>query len=520
MPIERANYAGLEVGTAGQLFLAAQPVGQSDDDLVDDNPPASEVTHFDLKTRKTEKFLDRIDAGGGAYDALVTFSISADGTKILYAADHQWFVVAAEHPPKPGEGPIKTAGLEVWVDPRAEWHQMFHEVWRIERDFLYDPHAHGLDLAAAERLYAPFVDGLGGRDDLNALFEEMLGNFVLGHVFVNGGAMPEQPRVSVGLLGADYTVDHGRYKIARILRGENWNPHLVAPLTQPGVIVKEGELVLAVDGRELFATNAVEQPFLGTAGKQTVLTIASTADGKDARKVTVVPVASDTQLRLRTWMEDNRKRVDQLSGGRVGYVFIPDTGAGGFTSFNRYYFSQVGKDAVVLDERFNHGGSIADYVINILSLVPQMGNAAREGEDVVEPAQAIFGPKVMLANQMSGSGGDALPWLFKRAKLGPLVGTRTWGGLVGISGYPRLVDGGSVTAPRWGLYSAEGKYEVENIGVAPDVEVEQDPALVRAGHDPQLEKAVELALQALAKQPPKKPVRPAYPNYGPRLPTQ
>ncbi len=520
LPIDRANYSGLEVGTAGTLFLEAQPVGQSDDDLIDPTPPPIEVTRFDLKARKTEKFLDRIDPGGSNVEAPIAFSVSADGTKVLYAAGHQWFVVATDHSPKPGEGAINMAGLQVWVDPRAEWHQMFHETWRLERDFLYDAHAHGLDLAAAEKLYAPFVDGIAGRDDLTALFEEMLGYLVLGHVFVGGGAIPEQEPVAVGLLGADFVVEHGRYKIARILRGENWNPRLVAPLTQPGVVVKEGEFLMSVNGREVFGGDAVERAFLGTANKQTMLSIADTADGKGTRKVIVVPVASDANLRLHTWMEDNRKRVDQLSGGRVAYVFIPDTSVGGFTSFNRYYFSQVGKDAVVLDERFNHGGSIADYVINALKIEPEMGLAAREGDDLVEPAQAIFGPKVMIANEMSGSGGDALPWMFKRAKLGTLVGTRTWGGLVGIGGYPRLVDGGHVTAPRWGLYSADGKYEVENIGVAPDVEVLQDPALVRAGHDPQLERAVEIAMQALAKQPPKKLVRPAYPDYGKRLPTQ
>ncbi|MCL4808031.1 MAG: protease, partial [Thermoanaerobaculia bacterium] len=234
--------------------------------------------------------------------------------------------------------------------------------------------------------------------------------------------------------------------------------------------------------------------------------------------VTVVPVASDAALRLRTWMEENRRRVDTLSGGKVGYVYIPDTFAGGFTNFNRYFFSQIGKEDVVLDERFNHGGSIADYIVDLLARTPKMANASREGEDVVEPAQAIFGPKVMLANQMSGSGGDALPWLFRKAKLGPIVGTRTWGGLVGIGGYPSLIDGGSVTAPRWGIYGTEGEWEVENVGVAPDVGVEEDPALVRQGKEPQLDRAVELALEALAKNPPVKLKRPAYPDYGPRLP--
>ncbi len=437
---------------------------------------------------------------------------------MLYQANKQWFIVAGDHPPKPGEGALKLGGLEVWVEPRAEWHQMFHEVWRMERDFLYDPKAHGLDLAAAETLYAPFVDGVGGREDLNALFVEMLGHLVLGHVFVGGGALPRQDFTSVGLLGADYAIENGHYRIKKILRGENWNPKLQAPLTQPGVVVKEGDYLLAVNGRDVSTAVAVEAAFLGTAMKQTVLGVSATPDAKDARKVTVVPIPSDSELRLRSWMDANKKKVEQMSNGKVGYVFIPDTGAGGFANFNRYYYSEIGKGAVVLDERFNHGGQVADYIINVIAQKLNMGTHARDGEDISQPAQAIFGPKVMIANQMSGSGGDALPWLFKRAKIGPLVGTRTWGGLVGIGGYPALIDGGIVTAPRVGLYSAEGKYDVENIGVAPDVEVEDDPALERQGHDPQLEKAVQLAVEALEKNPPPKLTPPPFPDYGPRLP--
>ena len=414
---------------------------------------------------------------------------------------------------------MKGAGdLEVWVDPRAEWRQIYHEVWRIERDFLYDPHAHGLDLAAAEKLYAPWLDGIAGRDDLNALLEEALSNLVLGHVWSFGGDYPKQDHVNVGLLGADYRLEQGRYRFARILSGENWNPKLKAPLTQPGVDVKEGDFLIAVNGQDLKSTDEVYRFFMSRAGKQTVLTVGPRADGTGSRQVTVVPGPGEGRLRLRTWMEDSRKKVEQLSAGRVGYVYIPDTGGEGFTNFNRYYFSQVGKDAVVLDERFNHGGQIADYIVNILGWTPQMGAMTREGEDIVVPSQSIFGPKVMIANQMSGSGGDALPWLFKKAGLGPLVGVRTWGGLVGIGGYPRLIDGGGVTAPRWALYGTKGEWEVENHGIAPDVEVEQDPALMRQGHDPQLERAVQLALEGLAKDPPKKLVRPAYPDYGPRLP--
>lgn len=522
LPIERANYTALEVGPEGVIFLLAAPVALAAEDILESEegaPIRVDVKRFDLRTRKTETFLEKIDGSSGAYGGLITFTVSADGSKALYARQSRWAIAPTEKAPAPAEGALKTEGLTVWVDPRAEWRQMYHEVWRLERDFLYDPRAHGLDLAAAERIYAPFVEGLGGREDLNALFEEMLGHLVLGHVFVRGGALPEQEPVSVGLLGADLRVENGRYRIARILVGENWNPKLTAPLAAPGVDVKEGDYLLRVNGRDLGAGDDVYQLFVGTAGKQTVLTVSSDATGKKTREVTVVPVGSEAALRLRAWMEECRTRVDKLSGGRVAYVHVPDTAAGGFVNFERYYFSQVGKEAVILDERFNHGGSVADYIVELLKRQPQLVNLAREGDEMVDPAQAIFGPKVMIANQMSGSGGDALPWLFKRAKLGPLVGMRTWGGLVGVGGYPPLIDGGVVTAPRWGLYSADGVWDVENIGVSPDVEIEQDPALVRQGHDPQLERAVELALEALAAAPPKPVKRPPYPDYGPRLPT-
>jgi tricorn protease len=518
LPIERANYAGLETGAEGVLFLVANPTVLTDEDYTElEEAPPQKVSRFELKTRKTEKLLEKVDGGSPVYGGLQTFLVSADGKKMLFRQDKRWFLTDSEKAPKEGEGALKAA-LEVFVDPRAEWRQMYREVWRLERDFLYAPNHHGLDLKRAEAVYAPFVDGLASREDLNQLFREMTGHLVLGHTFVSGGRQPKQDRIGVGLLGADYEVASGRYRFARILEGENWNPKLQAPLTRPGVNVEAGEFLLAVNGQELRGDDDVHRLFQGTAGRQTVITVGPTADGKGSRAVTVVPIPSEEALRLRSWMEHNRRRVDELTSGRVAYVYVPDTFAGGFANFNRYFFSQVGKDAVIVDERFNHGGQIADYIIDYLRRTPQMVNVSREGDDMVEPAQGIYGPKVMIANQMSGSGGDALPWMFKRARLGPLVGVRTWGGLVGIGGYPQLVDGGFVTAPRWGLHGLEGQWEVENAGIAPDIEVEQDPALVRKGHDPQLERAIAEVLSLLKAQPPPTFTRPAWPSYPQRLP--
>jgi tricorn protease len=520
LPIPRANYGTLETGAEGVIYLLSYQLAFADEDYLEYNeeiPVPENVVRFDLKTRKTEKFVDGIDGSAPAYGGLTTFLVSADGSKVLFSQQRKWYIVPGEKAPAAGEGQLKTA-LEVRVDPRAEWRQMYREVWRIERDFLYDPGFHGLDLCEAAKVYEPFIDGIGSRDALNALFTEMTGHLVLGHVYVWGGAQPKQNPVNVGLLGADYRVVDGRYQFARIFTGENWNPKLTAPLTQPGVVVKEGEFLLAVNGQDLKGEDDIYRLFQNTANRQTALTVAASSDGKDSRNVTVVPIASEREIRLRAWMEDNRRKVDELTGGRVAYVYLPDTFAGGFANFNRYYFSQIGKEAVILDERFNHGGSVADYIIDQLRRTPQMAYMAREGEDVMSPEQTIPGPKVMIINEMSGSGGDAMPWLFRKAGLGPLIGTRTWGGLVGIGGYPSLIDGGGVTAPRWGLYSIDGTWDVENKGVAPDIEVEQDPALVRQGRDPQLERAVKEILSLLAKNPPPKIKRPSPPKYHTILP--
>ncbi len=257
--------------------------------------------------------------------------------------------------------------------------------------------------------------------------------------------------------------------------------------------------------------------FEETAGKQIVLKVGPNPDGRGSREVTVVPVDNENHLRHLAWVEGNRRKVDQLSGGKLAYVHLPDTAMGGFTSFNRYFFAQVGRQGAILDERYNHGGDVADYIIDYLSRRPMARITTREGEDITDPTQAVYGPKVMIINQFAGSGGDAMPWYFRKAGVGPLVGEKTWGGLIGIGGYPKLLDGGQVTAPRWAFYGLKGEWEVENHGIAPDVEVDLDPKLVREGHDPQLERAVEVAMELLKKNPPATYEKPAYPNYHQRF---
>jgi tricorn protease len=425
----------------------------------------------------------------------------------------RWLIVSTTQPLKPGEGAINTAALEVRVDPVAEWKQMYHEAWRIQRDFFYDPNLHGVDIAAMKKTYEPYLDSVAHRSDLTYLFREMLNQITVGHMFIGGGDAPRPNLVPGGLLGADYKIENGRYRFAKIYNGESWNPSLRAPLTQPGVNVREGEYLLAVNGRELRSTDNIYSFFEGTAGKQTVIKVGPNPDGAGAREVTVVPVGSETGLRNLAWIEGNRRKVSELSGGRVAYVYLPNTGGAGYTNFNRYFFAQIDKDAAVIDERFNGGGTAADYFIDYMRRPLMNYWATREGSDFTTPTGAIYGPKVMLIDEYAGSGGDALPWYFHKMKIGPLVGKRTWGGLVAAFRMPELMDGGFVTAPDAAIYGLEGQWEVENHGVAPDVEVEFDPAAWRQGHDPQLERAVEWLLAELQKNPAPKYKRPESPNY-------
>ena len=400
------------------------------------------------------------------------------------------------------------------VDPKAEWAQIYREVWRWERDYFYDPAAHGLNLQTAAAKYRPYLDSVAHRQDLNYLFDEMLGELSVGHLYVRGGAMPEVKHVRGGLLGADYSFDQGRYRFARVYSGENWNPNLKAPLTQPGVNVQPGEYLLAVNGRELRDTDDIDAFLEATAGKSVVLRVGPNPSMDGSREVTVVPVGDENGLRNLAWIESNRRKVDQMTSGRVAYVYLPNTANAGYENFNRYYFAQVGREGAVIDERFNGGGQVAEYIVDYLNRPLLSYWTTRYGENFTTPQNAIFGPKVMIVNEYAGSGGDALPWMFRKAKVGPLVGRRTWGGLVGIFGVPPLIDGGAVTAPNLAFWNPFAKeWEVENRGVAPDFDVELDPAAAKAGRDPQLEKAVELVMTDLKKKPLPKFDRPAYPNY-------
>ena len=510
MPFPASVYLALATGPKGNLYLLDQPQSGRFAEA------GATLTRWTLEDRKPEKLAERVES----------FELTADGKKMLLGISNRrsdsdapgaggppsWYIAPSTAPFKPGDGALSFSDVKLRIDPAAEWNQMYHEVWRIERAFFYDPKFHGTDTAADEKRLEPYVASIASRADLNYIFQEMLTAFSVGHLRGNGGAIPEAQHVAGGLLGADFIVKDNRYCVSKIYTGGSFNPRIKAPLAQPGLNVSVGDCILAINGQDVTAAVDLQEPLDGTAGRLINLRIAS-SDQKNPRDINVTPVPSEAQLRNIDWIEGNQRKVDQLSGGKLAYVYLPDTAGGGFTNFNRYYFAQIDKQGAIIDERFNSGGQVADYFVEVMKRQIESYWSPRYGPINHTPNAAIYGPKVMIANEFSGSGGDALPWLFKHGNVGPLVGKRTWGGLVGIGGIPVLMDGGHVTSPSFGFFSPKGDWDVENHGVDPDYPVEQDPKAVSEGHDPQLEKAVALAMEELAKHPAKPVERPAYPNY-------
>lgn len=371
---------------------------------------------------------------------------------------------------------------------------------------------HGADWNAMKAKYSMFLPDLACRSDLYRLIRWMCSELSVGHHRVSSpGERPNEPKsVGVGLLGADYVISDNRYRISVIYGGLNWNPDIRCPLTEPGLNISEGTYILAVNGKDVTADNNLFSFFEKTDGRITELTINNRPDYTGARVVKVVPLGNENSLRNRAWVEGNLKRVTEETNGQVAYVYVPNTSNLGYEYFRRYFFPQADRKAIIVDERFNGGGLVADYYIDLLQRPLQAYWDTRYGKDFKTPTASIQGPKVMIIDEAAGSGGDMLPWMFRKFGVGTLVGARTWGGLVGILGFPEFIDGGSVTAPNLAIWTEDG-FVVENEGVAPDIEVEQLPSEVMKGRDPQLEKAIEVALKELEKNPPKDPVKPPYP---------
>ncbi|HEY3935843.1 MAG TPA: PDZ domain-containing protein [Bryobacteraceae bacterium] len=517
------QYSLLRAGAAGTVFYLEDLAG----DQTPGVPMGPTLHRYRLSDRKTVPFAHGV----------VDYDVSADGHKLVYrlAAPHHegtatppppgppaapslFLVDADKEPPPTAKGRLNYA-LRMYLDPREEFKQIFYEGWRNQRDYLYVPNMHGADWPRMREMYGEFLPSVMHRADLNYLLDMMGSEIAIGHSFVRGGDMPPVPPTRVGLLGADFIVEKGRYKITHIYDTESWNPELHAPLATPGVKAAVGDYVIAVNGEELRAPDSLYRLLDGTAGQQTVLLLNNRPETEGGWRVTVVPVPNEQALRTRAWVEANRRLVDKLSDGKLAYAYLPNTGQPGYQSFNRYYFAQQEKQGAVIDERFNGGGSAADYIIDVLErkIDGYFNNVAGDRYPFTSPSAGIWGPKVMIINEMAGSGGDLMPWMFRHRKVGLLVGERTWGGLVHTADTPAFIDGGTMIAPRGGFFTAEGKWAVENEGIAPDVEVENWPKEVIAGHDPQLERAVQEALRMLKQEPPKRLTHePPPPTWGER----
>jgi tricorn protease len=497
LPMKRQRHLALFAGPAGSVFALSQGPRAT---VVDESGPAV-LSKFTFADRKESDF----------YTGVTQFQATFDGSKVLLGTDSGLVVVPTAAPPAPGSGRVSTDGLRVKIDPRAEWTAMYHEVWRNERLLLYDANLHGVDSIAMEKRYEPFLANLATRADLNYLFTDMLGELSVGHMFIGGGDSPRVPQIAGGLLGADYQFENGRYKLARIYDGERWNPDLYAPLAQPGVNAKVGEYVLAIDGQDLNDSKDIYLQLEGKAGKQIKVKLGPTPDGKDSREVVVVPIGDEFDLRFRAWSEDNRRTIDKLTGGKVGYVHVPDTSPPGWREFQRYYYAQSSKSGMIVDDRFNHGGAINDFMVAEMEKKVDFLDISRYGQVLRDPSTAVYGPKVMLCNEMAGSGGDIFPYIFKKHKVGKLVGKRTWGAMISSYGF-QVIDGGSVRAPDDAMVDvATGDWCIENEGVTPDIAVELDPYLWRQGRDAQLEAAVEQIKKDLLSYVPVKMDRPKYP---------
>ncbi|GHA27233.1 tricorn protease [Salinimicrobium marinum] len=493
IPVPPGTYKNLNSPKEGILYYLSYPPHEYNN---------ASLQKYDLSERKAEEVMPAN-----------TYEISANGEKILYSNEGKWGIAEVEkiH----NKRALNTGDIQVKIDPKAEWANIFNEAWRVNRDYFYDPGMHGVDWDAIKEKYEPFLADVSTRSDLYRVMEWMFSELGVGHHGFSGRGdrLNDPETVEGGLLGADFEVANNRYRIAKIYGGLNWNPNLKSPLTEPGVNINKGDYILEINGQEVTADENFYEFFENTAGKIVTLTVSPTANLNNSRKEKVTPVNNERDLRNRDWIEGNIRKVDEATNGKVAYVYVPNTAEAGHEYFKRYFFPQANRDAIIIDERFNGGGQLADYYIDLLKKPVQAYWDFRYGKDLKSPSASIQGPKVMIIDETAGSGGDYLPWMFRKFDLGTIVGKRTWGGLVGVLGYPEFIDGGSVTAPNVAFYTEDG-FAVENEGVAPDIEVEQWPHEVIEGKDPQLEKAIEIALQKLKENPPKEVKTPAYPKVG------
>lgn len=492
LPGPAANYTDLQAA-GGTLFYQRGASGQ----------PLSFIA-FDLATKK--------ETGLGTVGGYV---IAADGKKMLVQKDGKYGIIDLPKGPVSIGEALNLSGLEVALDRRAEWKQMFRESWRQMRDFFYDPNLHGVDWLAVRKKYEPLVEHVAHRADLTYVVGEMISELATGHAYVGGGELPEVRKVQQGLLGAEYVRDDktGFFRVARVLPGENWIAKRRSPLTEVGVNVSAGDWIVAVNGRPTSEVKNINELLVNAAGKPVVLAVNAkpTADG--ARRVVAVPTADEGDLYYYAWVQGNIKKVSDASGGRIAYVHVPDMLQTGLNEFAKHYYPQLKKQALILDVRGNGGGNVSPQIIERLRREPAMVGIARNAEPGVDPGGTFVGPMACLLNEFSASDGDIVSYRFRHHKLGPLIGKRSWGGVVGIRGSLPLLDGGTLSKPEFSRFDLEGKeWIMENKGVTPDLVVDNDPGREFAGDDQQLTKAVEVLLAELKKNPPKPIVTPPYPK--------
>ncbi len=492
LPVAERNYSRLSVASDGALFYLELPQsGASNEPPGSDTRNSASLYRFDFKERKPALVQQGIS----------DYQLSGDGKKLLLVSLPNRLQLA-DAVAKPEPKALDLSQVRSFIDPAAEWQQIFNDAWRMQLEYFYDPALHGINWQGIYDKYQPMLAHVQRREDLNEVLVEMIAELQVGHNRIGGGDIYQAASTGVGLLGADFEIDNNRYRLKTVYQGDRWSPFLRAPLATPGASAKAGDYLLAINGVELTAAQNIYQLLDNTAGKQVRLTLADDVRGRNKRDITVEPVTDESQLRLWHWVENNRKRVEEKTQGQVAYVYLPNTADGGFYFFNRMFFAQTEKPALIIDERKNGGGQAANYITEILARPFLAGWKDRAGAGFTTPGAGIYGPKTMLIDQDAGSGGDFLPWAFKRLGLGKTIGTRTWGGLIGISANPSMIDGGFHVVPFFRFYTPDGEWRVENEGVAPDIEVELDPIAVNRGIDVQLERAIEHTLQQLKANPP------------------
>ncbi|WP_304130904.1 S41 family peptidase [Ignavibacterium album] len=491
LPPSAGNYGNLSAVSGKVIFHRSPNSGSAD--------KKKPVMFYDLEKREEKTIVEDADS----------YQISADGKKILIAKQNSYSIVDVAPDQKPDKK-LPTNQLEMTVVPKEEWKQIFNDVWRLERDFFYDKNMHGVDWKEMKKRYGSLIENAVTRTDVNYIIGELIAELNASHTYRGGGDEELPSQRAVGYLGIDWELNNGAYRIKRIIKGAPWDSEVSSPLSASGLKVKEGDYILAVNGLKIDVSKDPSSSFEGLADKTIELTINNKPSTDGAWTVVVKTLSDETRLRNLEWIESNRKRVEEATDGKIGYIYVPSTGIDGQTELARQFYAQFNKQGLIIDERFNNGGQIPDRFIELLDRKPLAFWAVRDGKNWQWPPTANFGPKVMLINGWSGSGGDAFPDYFRKAKLGPLVGARTWGGLIGITGAPTLIDGGTVTVPTFRMYDPDGKWFKEGHGVDPDIEVPEDPGMLAKGVDVQLERAIQEALRLLKENPPVNPKEPAY----------